>query len=431
MACFMWTESRGGVWKESTSPGVARNGAPPKSEGPQPSMPSGHILRKTFEGMASAPVRAMARFASVGPQLVFVSVLFATSHASADGITFRKGVPLVPHTWVPLTTEQRIQVHQTSEEVFENARVKSVVLSLTFEQRKRLLDRAGKAPRWVAAKSQPFYERECSCGDVNTAMLGEGRIAVFHDFIDEAALGPDEIASISRIFDLPLGARSSSDAKVTDKWCIVPSPGARSESGWSPLVEPDGTRSHVAAVAALPVTQEGHMRAALALLTSLLPTKPFARHLALRKGWKSATFRMRSSLVTDPEAFYYSLINEGAVDPLRVTRSDVEASVTAGAGARWPTGGAMLEEGRAVTFVLPSLTGAIASYPIWVGVRFDEDGRPTAFAALTEGGSSALGLRWSSEGERTHLDALWFYADSGKDGAQAVSVLPCGAAGGH
>ena len=109
--------------------------------------------------------------------------LAGAGQAQAEGIAFDTGgAPLAAHTTIALTRAQRAVVDAAPPADREDER--AVRLRLTRRQRRAIADGAGRAPAWIVARSRTLFERDCVCGDVNTAILDGDRAMVLHDFVD-------------------------------------------------------------------------------------------------------------------------------------------------------------------------------------------------------------------------------------------------------
>jgi hypothetical protein len=144
-----------------------------------------------------------------------VCALAGAGAARAEGIAFdAAGLPKASHTTVTLTRAQRAIVDAAPPADREGER--AVRLRLTRRQRRAIAKRAGVAPAWIVARSRGLFERDCVCGDVNTAVLDGDRARVLHDFIDT---------------DVPLwSARSTGDGES-----------AVEVAGYAVVTEPRGT----------------------------------------------------------------------------------------------------------------------------------------------------------------------------------------------
>lgn len=85
---------------------------------------------------------------------------------------------------IRLTKAQLKLVQKTSFNLGGSKPVKTLILKLAPEQKEVLRKEAGKSVAWVEARSQAAFEGECTCGDANTAVLYEKRIAVLHNFLE-------------------------------------------------------------------------------------------------------------------------------------------------------------------------------------------------------------------------------------------------------
>lgn len=124
--------------------------------------------------------------------LVLAFLLDAVPSA-AEGLHVDGDRLLHDHTFIQLTVAQRRAIREAPDYEIDGHTFKSVVLRLNARQRHAIRRATGNAVRWVLARGRAVFEHDCTCGDVNTAVIyPSGGIAVLHDYLDADAPEPDE-----------------------------------------------------------------------------------------------------------------------------------------------------------------------------------------------------------------------------------------------
>jgi hypothetical protein len=125
--------------------------------------------------------------------LAVLACLLDASASAAEGLHFDGDRLLHDHTFIQLTAAQRREIHDAPNNEIAGHSFKSVVLVLNARQRSAIRRATGETVRWVVARGRAVFEHDCTCGDVNIAVIyPRGRIAVLHDYLDEKAPMPAE-----------------------------------------------------------------------------------------------------------------------------------------------------------------------------------------------------------------------------------------------
>lgn len=125
-----------------------------------------------------------------------LAILFHAAPSAGEGLHFDGDQLLHDHTFIRLSAAQRRAIREAPDHEIDGHAFKSVVLRLTARQRREIRRTTGETVRWVLARGRAVFEHDCTCGDVNIAVIySKGRIAVLHDFLEEEAREPVDDAA--------------------------------------------------------------------------------------------------------------------------------------------------------------------------------------------------------------------------------------------